>query len=271
MKRARSLREIDRLLPASRKCQCSSRSPHSNRCRCWPRERFDDSGNSQFSSASFEGLYILTSPTAQNYVNEALRLVPAVGGVVRRARADVYITGGTSNSVHIKAGTLVYVDWTKVNRDPSAFPLPDQIRLDRTPTLYKLAEAGVRSCESLSLPSSHRRARIDIHVLPSSTRWLAQWCDRPRSRARNLSPRQPPPCSGQGGQAVRPHGDSLRTFRDGDDFCSSPQSRPVILSSINGCSPRRQRGRPGVGPARVRRQCLSPRISFVSVPPASPV
>ncbi|GAA5970850.1 hypothetical protein JCM3765_006103, partial [Sporobolomyces pararoseus] len=83
--------------------------------------------------------------TIQHYVNEALRLDPPVGGFVRQAQSNVSLGGTGPNSVQIKAGTLIYIDWTKVNRDPSKFAEPDQIKLDRNPSLYKLAEPGIRS------------------------------------------------------------------------------------------------------------------------------
>ncbi|GAA5977201.1 hypothetical protein JCM5350_003254 [Sporobolomyces pararoseus] len=96
--------------------------------------------------------------TIQHYVNEALRLDPPVGGFVRQAQSNVSLSpgggAGGPNSVQIKAGTLLYIDWTKVNRDPTKFPEPDQVKLDRNPSLYKLAESGIRSTrdESLSTP-----------------------------------------------------------------------------------------------------------------------
>ncbi|GAA5971915.1 hypothetical protein JCM3765_002613, partial [Sporobolomyces pararoseus] len=92
--------------------------------------------------------------TIQHYVNEALRLDPPVGGFVRQAQSNVSLGGTGPDSVQIKAGTLIYIDWTKVNRDPAKFAEPDQIKLDRNPSLYKLAEPGIRSIrhESLSVP-----------------------------------------------------------------------------------------------------------------------
>ncbi|GAA5977217.1 hypothetical protein JCM5350_003259 [Sporobolomyces pararoseus] len=95
--------------------------------------------------------------TIQHYVNEALRLDPPVGGFVRQAQSNVSLSpgGGTGgpNSVQIKAGTLLYIDWTKVNRDPTKFPEPDQVKLDRNPSLYKLSEPGVRSTHGEGLNS----------------------------------------------------------------------------------------------------------------------
>jgi cytochrome P450 len=88
-----------------------------------------------------------SSTRSQNFVNEAPRPDPAVGGFVRQAQSNVTLGGTGPNSVQIKSGTLVYVDWTKVNRDPAAFAQPEQIKTDRNPTLYKLAEPGIRSCE----------------------------------------------------------------------------------------------------------------------------
>lgn len=53
----------------------------------------------------------------------------------------------------IKSGSHVYIDWTKINRDPSVFHQPDEIRTDRNQNLYRLAEAGIRSCKLLPSPS----------------------------------------------------------------------------------------------------------------------
>ncbi|GAA5916999.1 uncharacterized protein JCM6883_007165, partial [Sporobolomyces salmoneus] len=88
--------------------------------------------------------------TIQHYVNEALRLDPAVGGFVRQARSSVQLGGG-AHPVQVKAGNLVYIDWTKVNLDPQAFPQPSQVKLDRDPTLYKLSEPGIRSSRAEGL------------------------------------------------------------------------------------------------------------------------
>ncbi|GAA5936600.1 peroxidase/cytochrome P450 family protein [Sporobolomyces koalae] len=85
--------------------------------------------------------------TIQHYVNECLRLDPAVEGFVRQAQSDVQIPNGP----RVKEGTLLYIDWTRVNRDPSAFPDPDTIKLDRNPVLYKLAEPGIRSSRDESI------------------------------------------------------------------------------------------------------------------------
>ncbi|GAA5936650.1 peroxidase/cytochrome P450 family protein [Sporobolomyces koalae] len=83
----------------------------------------------------------------QHYVNECLRLDPAVEGFVRQAQSDLQILNGP----HIKKGTLLYIDWTRVNRDPSAFPKPNAIKLDRNPKLYQLAEPGIRSSRDESI------------------------------------------------------------------------------------------------------------------------
>ncbi|GAA5871348.1 hypothetical protein JCM16303_000725 [Sporobolomyces ruberrimus] len=81
-----------------------------------------------------------------HYVREALRLDPPVGGVVRQARSTIHIGG-----MKVKAGSHVYIDWTKINRDPSVFTQPDEIRTDRNQNLYRLAEAGIRSSRDESL------------------------------------------------------------------------------------------------------------------------
>ncbi|GAA5956098.1 hypothetical protein JCM21900_002592 [Sporobolomyces salmonicolor] len=75
------------------------------------------------------------------YVDEALRIDPAVCGIARRATSKASL-----NQVGpVQEGQLVYIDLTSVNLDPVAFPHPREVKLDRNPELYKLAERGVCS------------------------------------------------------------------------------------------------------------------------------
>ncbi|GAA5940886.1 hypothetical protein JCM1841_000416 [Sporobolomyces salmonicolor] len=75
------------------------------------------------------------------YVDEALRIDPAVCGIARRATSKASL-----NQVGpVQEGQLVYIDLTSVNLDPAAFPHPREVKLDRNPELYKLAERGVCS------------------------------------------------------------------------------------------------------------------------------
>ncbi|GAA6005940.1 hypothetical protein JCM11491_004067 [Sporobolomyces phaffii] len=87
--------------------------------------------------------------TIQNFIHEALRLEPAVGGVVRQARSAIHL----GNSVTVAAGALFYVDWTQVNRDGAVFARPDEFKPDRNPALYRLAEPGIRSSRDESINS----------------------------------------------------------------------------------------------------------------------
>ncbi|GAA6058664.1 hypothetical protein JCM10212_004075 [Sporobolomyces blumeae] len=90
--------------------------------------------------------------TIQRYVNEALRLDPAVGGFVRQAKKATKISGGANApEIDLKEGTLLYIDWTQVNRDSAAFANPDSVDLDRDATKYRLAEPGIRSSRGESI------------------------------------------------------------------------------------------------------------------------
>ncbi|GAA5864064.1 hypothetical protein JCM1840_000691 [Sporobolomyces johnsonii] len=75
------------------------------------------------------------------YVDEALRIDPAVCGVARRATSKALLPQAGA----VQEGQLVYIDFTSVNLDQSVFQHPRDVRLDRNPELYKLAERGVCS------------------------------------------------------------------------------------------------------------------------------
>ena len=87
-------------------------------------------------------------------VEESLRMEPAAAAVDRYATADVRLGGAD-----IRAGELVRVSITAVNRDPATFPDPDEFKCDRDNALRQLAFAGgPHVCVAMHL------ARLEAHV-----------------------------------------------------------------------------------------------------------
>ncbi|KAL5002235.1 heme peroxidase [Aspergillus recurvatus] len=68
------------------------------------------------------------------YALEAIRL-NAGSGAYRKAEADFYFKEGDAD-VNIKPGDEIFIGSTQANRDPAAFPDPDEVRLDRPDESY---------------------------------------------------------------------------------------------------------------------------------------
>ncbi|KAG0665214.1 hypothetical protein C6P46_000313 [Rhodotorula mucilaginosa] len=79
---------------------------------------------------------LLEVATMQRFVQEALRLRPAVAGSARRAQKPVHLAAAGE----IKAGQLVWIDAAAVNRDAQVFPEPDKINLGRKSDVYAMNE-----------------------------------------------------------------------------------------------------------------------------------
>jgi len=93
-----------------------------------------------------------------NAVEESLRLEPAAGRVDRYATADIEL-GGAS----IERGDLVIVSLTAANRDPEAFPSPDDFDLRRENARAHLAFAqGPHACVGLHLARLETHAALEI-------------------------------------------------------------------------------------------------------------
>ncbi|KAL4810358.1 heme peroxidase [Aspergillus unguis] len=68
------------------------------------------------------------------YVLEAIRLNGG-SGAYRKAEANLYVKEG-DRDINIKPGDEVFIGSTQANRDPAAFPNPDEVRLDRPDDSY---------------------------------------------------------------------------------------------------------------------------------------
>jgi cytochrome P450 len=92
-----------------------------------------------------------------NAVEESLRLEPAAGRVDRYATKDVEL-GGTV----IPRGDLIIVSLTAANRDPAAFPSPDEFDLSRPNARVHLAFAqGPHACVGLHLARLETQSALE--------------------------------------------------------------------------------------------------------------
>jgi cytochrome P450 len=87
-------------------------------------------------------------------VEEVLRLRPPFFGFFRRATKDIEVAG-----VEIPAECDVYMGWAAANRDPMAFPTPDDLKIDRYPNRHLTFGFGIHTCPGASL------ARMELRVL----------------------------------------------------------------------------------------------------------
>ena len=90
-------------------------------------------------------------------VDESLRLEPAAARVDRYATVDAELAG-----VPIRPGDLVIVSLTAANRDPAAFPEPDEFDLSRNNSRSHLAFAqGPHACVGIHLARLETHAALD--------------------------------------------------------------------------------------------------------------
>lgn len=87
----------------------------------------------------------------QHYVEEALRLQPAVYGTARRAKSDLHIKDGNKDH-HVKKGQYVWVDIVSANLDPDHFPKPEEVHDNRDIKHYTFNE----KVSSLTNSALHR-------------------------------------------------------------------------------------------------------------------
>ncbi|BGP00077.1 hypothetical protein JCM10021v2_003756 [Rhodotorula toruloides] len=78
---------------------------------------------------------IADDATLLHYVEEALRLQPAVYGTARRAKGDMHIKDGDKDH-HVKKGQHVWVDIVSANLDAEHFPKPNEVHENRDITGY---------------------------------------------------------------------------------------------------------------------------------------
>src|SRR5882757_8022862 len=87
-------------------------------------------------------------------VEEVLRLRPPFFGFFRRATKDIKVAG-----VEMPSECDVYMGWAAANRDPKAFPTPDDLKIDRYPNRHLTFGFGIHTCPGASL------ARMELRVL----------------------------------------------------------------------------------------------------------
>lgn len=80
------------------------------------------------------------------YVMEGMRLNGTFGGYRRATTDDVVNDTGFSGQRQIKKGDKVFVSFVKASRDPSVFPDPDEVRLDRDLDSYLNYGNGPHTC-----------------------------------------------------------------------------------------------------------------------------
>lgn len=93
----------------------------------------------------------------QHYVEEALRLQPAVYGTARRAKGDLHIKDGNKDH-HVKKDQYVWVDIVSANLDAEHFPKPNEVVENRDMTRYTFNQ----KVSSLT-NSASRAVRLSFH------------------------------------------------------------------------------------------------------------
>lgn len=91
-------------------------------------------------------------------IEEALRHETPAQRLYRRAKRDVEISGKL-----IPQDSLVLLFCGAANRDPSAFPNPDEFRLDRDGRDHVAFGAGIHTC--IGAPLARAEARTALHAL----------------------------------------------------------------------------------------------------------
>ncbi|WP_131783467.1 cytochrome P450 [Legionella gresilensis] len=89
-----------------------------------------------------------------NYIEEANRLDPAVTFIFRVTKNDTYI-----GSQFIKAGSVIFISTHAINRDPSYFPNPDEIKLSERLNAHFSYGYGGHFCLGAKL------ARIEMNIV----------------------------------------------------------------------------------------------------------
>lgn len=82
--------------------------------------------------------------TLTHYVLEAIRL-NGTYGAYREAQRDVTVNDG-GNEIRINKGAKVFVSFISASRDPTVFPEPEKILLDRPLESYVHYGIGPHSC-----------------------------------------------------------------------------------------------------------------------------
>ena len=91
-------------------------------------------------------------------VEEVLRAEAPVQGLFREAKVDVEVGGR-----HVAAGQALFLAYGAANRDPSAWPEPDRIDLDRpAPTVHLAFGQGEHFCLGAALARLEARVALDV-------------------------------------------------------------------------------------------------------------
>ncbi|GAA6043896.1 hypothetical protein JCM8097_004294 [Rhodosporidiobolus ruineniae] len=111
------------------------------------------------------------------YVNEAMRLQPAIAGTARRAKVRSDFEDGKDKKVYVSEGQYVWIDLNAANRDPAVFIKPDEIMLDRNVQRYEL----INSVQGLT---STRGESWSAHGITAMLRELLQYPQLARAKGK---------------------------------------------------------------------------------------
>ena len=116
-------------------------------------------------SAGIIAQYLAAHLDVQNRLRADPTLLPAAIDEILRINAPlvsnrrVTTTSVQIGGQHLRAGERLTILWASANRDEAVFGDPDELRLDRDPTLNLLYGAGIHVCPGAQL------ARLELRVL----------------------------------------------------------------------------------------------------------
>jgi cytochrome P450 len=131
--------------------------------------------------------YLAERPELQRQLREQPSLLPAAIDEILRLHAPLIANRRvTTRAVEIggrelEAGERVTLIWASANRDEAVFGDPDELRLDRDPSLNLLYGAGIHVCPGA--PLARLELRLVIEELLARTRRIALAPGKPPVRA----------------------------------------------------------------------------------------
>ena len=132
--------------------------------------------------------YLAAQPALQRQLRAQPTLLPAAIDEILRLHAPLIANRRvTTREVELggrrlEAGERLTLIWASANRDETVFGDPDEVRLDRDPSLNLLYGAGIHVCPGA--PLARLELRIVMEELLTHARHLALVPGRPAERAR---------------------------------------------------------------------------------------
>lgn len=99
------------------------------------------------------------------YALEAMRLAPAGFGVFRTAEEDADVTGcgdSGTETVHVKKGDTVFVNFVSAGRDPKVFEDPEEIKIHRPRDNYIHQGWGKHACIGKNITPTAMAAMLRV-------------------------------------------------------------------------------------------------------------